>query len=97
MKSMMKLFLAGVAFAGFLTTAQAEDKPTIEMLSSWTSGGEAAAINVIKTEFEKRGGVWKDSSIAGFGAADAAFQNRVVPVTHRAPSRALSASPLPIS
>lgn len=78
MKNMMKLFLAGVAFAGFLTTANAEDKPTIEILSSWTSGGEAAALNVIKTEFEKRGGVWKDSSIAGFGAADAVFQNRII-------------------
>lgn len=78
MKSMMTLFLAGVAFAGLMTTANAQEKPTIEILSSWTSGGEAAALNVIRTEFEKRGGVWKDSSIAGFGAADAAFQNRVV-------------------
>ncbi|TCM46140.1 carbohydrate ABC transporter substrate-binding protein (CUT1 family) [Rhizobium sp. PP-F2F-G48] len=78
MKTMIKLFLAGVATAGVLTPAQAEDKPTIEILSSWTSGGEAAALDVFKTEFEKRGGVWKDSSIAGFGAADAAFQNRIV-------------------
>ncbi|MCZ7450926.1 ABC transporter substrate-binding protein [Agrobacterium rhizogenes] len=78
MKTMMKLFLTGVAFAGLFASARAEDKPTIEIMSSWTSGGEAAALNVIKTEFEKRGGVWKDSSIAGFGAADAAFQNRVV-------------------
>ncbi|CAN7583472.1 ABC transporter substrate-binding protein [Pararhizobium sp. LjRoot255] len=78
MKSMMKLFLAGVVFAGMLAPADAEDKPTIEIMSSWTSGGEAAALNVIKSEFEKRGGVWKDSSIAGFGAADAAFQNRIV-------------------
>ncbi len=78
MKSMMKLFLAGVVFAGMLAPAEAEDKPTIEIMSSWTSGGEAAALNVIKSEFEKRGGVWKDSSIAGFGAADAAFQNRIV-------------------
>src|SRR5258708_1792495 len=29
-------------------------------------------------EFEKRGGVWKDSSIAGFGGADAAFKSRRV-------------------
>ncbi|MBX5139452.1 carbohydrate ABC transporter substrate-binding protein [Rhizobium lentis] len=78
MKTMMKLFLAGVAFAGFFAAAHAEDKPTIEIMSSWTSGGEAAALNVIRSEFEKRGGVWKDSSIAGFGAADAAFQNRIV-------------------
>ncbi|MBW8791651.1 MAG: carbohydrate ABC transporter substrate-binding protein, partial [Rhizobium leguminosarum] len=78
MKNMMKLFLAGAAIVGLSASAHAEDKPTIEIMSSWTSGGEAAALNVIKTEFEKRGGVWKDSSIAGFGAADAAFQNRIV-------------------
>ncbi|MBP1858599.1 ABC transporter substrate-binding protein [Rhizobium herbae] len=78
MKTMMKLFLAGVALVAVLGPARAEDKPTIEIMSSWTSGGEAAALNVIRTEFEKRGGVWKDSSIAGFGAADAAFQNRIV-------------------
>jgi len=77
MKNTMKLFLAAAALAAF-GTAHAENKPTIEIMSSWTSGGEAAALNVIKTEFEKRGGVWKDSSIAGFGAADAAFQNRIV-------------------
>ncbi|MBY5832903.1 ABC transporter substrate-binding protein [Rhizobium ruizarguesonis] len=78
MKNMMKLLLAGAAIVGLSASAHAEDKPTIEIMSSWTSGGEAAALNVIKTEFEKRGGVWKDSSIAGFGAADAAFQNRIV-------------------
>ena len=78
MKSMMKLLLTGAVFAGMFAPALAEDKPTIEIMSSWTSGGEAAALDVIKTEFEKRGGVWKDSSIAGFGAADAAFQNRIV-------------------
>ncbi|MGO7427597.1 carbohydrate ABC transporter substrate-binding protein, partial [Rhizobium ruizarguesonis] len=78
MKNMMKLLLAGAAIVGLSASAHAEDKPTIEIMSSWTSGGEAAALNVIKTEFEKRGGVWKDSSIAGFGAADAAFLNRIV-------------------
>lgn len=78
MKNMTKLFLAGAALVAVLGPARAEDKPTIEIMSSWTSGGEAAALNVIRTEFEKRGGVWKDSSIAGFGAADAAFQNRIV-------------------
>ncbi len=78
MNKKMKLFLAGVALVATLAPVHAEDKPTIEIMSSWTSGGESAALNVIKTEFEKRGGVWKDSSIAGFGAADAAFQNRIV-------------------
>ncbi|MGO8666479.1 carbohydrate ABC transporter substrate-binding protein, partial [Rhizobium ruizarguesonis] len=74
----MKRLLAGTAIVGRSASAHAEDKPTIEIRSSWTSGGEAAALNVIKTEFEKRGGIWKDASIAGCGAADAAFQNRIV-------------------
>jgi glucose/mannose transport system substrate-binding protein len=72
------MLLAGaVLFAAFVP-AHGEDKPKAEVMTSWTSGGEAAALDVIRKEFEKRGGEWKDSSIAGFGAADAAFQNRVV-------------------
>ncbi len=58
-------------------SAMAEEN-TIEMMTSWTSGGEAAALNVYRSQFEQNGGKWVDSSIAGFGAADAAFLNRVV-------------------
>jgi len=78
MKDTMKLFLLGAALSITVAPAHAEDKPKAEVMTSWTSGGEAAALDVIKREFEKRGGIWKDSSIAGFGAADAAFQNRLV-------------------
>ncbi|ULJ75619.1 ABC transporter substrate-binding protein [Rhizobium gallicum] len=78
MKNTMKLLLVGAALSAAVSSAHAEDKPNAEVMTSWTSGGEAAALNIIKHEFEKRGGVWKDSSIAGFGAADAAFQNRLV-------------------
>ncbi|ACM29631.1 ABC transporter substrate-binding protein [Rhizobium rhizogenes] len=78
MKNKVKLLLAGAALFAALAPAHAEDKPKVEVMTSWTSGGEAAALDVIKKEFEKRGGVWTDSSIAGFGAADAAFQNRLV-------------------
>lgn len=78
MKTKTALFLAGAAVLATFEPALAEDKPKIEVLTSWTSGGEAAALGVIQSEFEKRGGDWKDSSIAGFGAADAAFQNRIV-------------------
>lgn len=59
-----------------LSAMAADD--SIEMMTSWTSGGEAAALNVYRSQFEKDGGSWVDSSIAGFGAADAAFLNRVV-------------------
>ena len=78
MKDRMKLLLMGAALIVASIPAHAEDKPKAEVMTSWTSGSEAAALDVIKQEFEKRGGVWKDSSIAGFGAADAAFQNRLV-------------------
>ncbi|TCU20470.1 ABC transporter substrate-binding protein [Rhizobium sullae] len=78
MKNTTKLLLVGATLTAAVSWAHAEDKPKAEVMTSWTSGGEAAALNVIKQEFEKRGGVWKDSSIAGFGAADAAFQNRLV-------------------
>lgn len=78
MKDRMKLLLMGAALIAASIPAHAEDKPKAEVMTSWTSGSEAAALDVIKQAFEKRGGVWKDSSIAGFGAADAAFQNRLV-------------------
>ncbi|SCB32877.1 ABC transporter substrate-binding protein [Rhizobium lusitanum] len=78
MKNRMKLLLVGAALVAASTPTYAEDKPKAEVMTSWTSGSEAAALSVISQEFEKRGGVWKDSSIAGFGAADAAFQNRLV-------------------
>jgi len=74
----MKMLLMGVALIATSLPALAEDKPQAEVITSWTSGSEAAALGVIRQEFERRGGVWKDSSIAGFGAADAAFQNRLV-------------------
>jgi len=78
MKNRMKLLLVGAALVAASTPTHAEDKPKAEVMTSWTSGSEAAALGVISQEFEKRGGVWKDSSIAGFGAADAAFQNRLI-------------------
>ncbi len=78
MKDIVKMLLMGAALFAASIPAHAEDKPQAEVMTSWTSGSEAAALNVVKQEFEKRGGTWKDSSIAGFGAADAAFQNRLV-------------------
>ncbi|MGY5776370.1 ABC transporter substrate-binding protein [Rhizobium sp. LEGMi135b] len=78
MKDTVKMLLMGATFVAASISAHAEDKPQAEVMTSWTSGSEAAALGVVKQEFEKRGGLWKDSSIAGFGAADAAFQNRLV-------------------
>ena len=32
-----------------------------EVLHWWTSGGEAKALQVLKDDFAKKGGTWKDS------------------------------------
>ena len=37
------------------------------MLHWWTSGGEAAALNVLKQDLVKEGYVWKDVPVAGGG------------------------------
>ncbi|MER8503953.1 MULTISPECIES: ABC transporter substrate-binding protein [unclassified Mesorhizobium] len=58
---------AGVAFA-----AHAEDVKEVQMLHWWTSGGEAAALNVLKQDLAKEGFAWKDVPVAG-GGGDAAM------------------------
>ncbi|MFK0165091.1 ABC transporter substrate-binding protein [Rhizobium sp. NPDC090279] len=68
-KSLMGLVL-GTALAatslGFAGTAQAQTKE-IQMLHWWTSGGEAAALKVIKDALAKQGYTWKDVPVAGGG------------------------------
>lgn len=50
--------------------ATAQDN-TIEVLHWWTSGGEAAALNVLKKNLEAQGITWIDSPIAGGGGTQA--------------------------
>jgi glucose/mannose transport system substrate-binding protein len=50
--------------------AMVEDN-TIEVLHWWTSGGEAAALNVLKQDLEAKGFEWIDSPIAGGGGTQA--------------------------
>ena len=59
--------LAGLALA---TTAMAQVKE-VEMVHWWTSGGEAAALNVLKEDMQKKGFTWKDNPIAGGGGTQA--------------------------
>ena len=74
----MTILLAGTILVGAIGLAQADDKLKAEVFTSWTSGGEGRAVDAIKKEFEKRGGVWESSTVAGFENANAAFQNRLV-------------------
>jgi glucose/mannose transport system substrate-binding protein len=43
----------------------------VEVLHWWTSGGEAAALNVLKQDLEGQGVAWTDMPVAGGGGSDA--------------------------
>jgi glucose/mannose transport system substrate-binding protein len=43
----------------------------VEVVHWWTSGGEAAALNVLKGNLQKQGISWKDNPIAGGGGTQA--------------------------
>jgi glucose/mannose transport system substrate-binding protein len=66
----LKLKLAALVTATALTTgaAVAED---VEVLHWWTSGGEAAALNVLKQDLESEGVGWQDMPVAGGGGEQA--------------------------
>ncbi|MEO8119576.1 MAG: ABC transporter substrate-binding protein, partial [Rhodoferax sp.] len=65
--------LAMLCVGGAAGSAGAEQK-SVEVVHWWTSGGEAAALKVLKDDVARRGYAWKDSPIVG-GGGD---QERVV-------------------
>ncbi|MER8380140.1 MULTISPECIES: ABC transporter substrate-binding protein [unclassified Mesorhizobium] len=70
---MLRKLLIGTALAsGVAFAAHAEDVKEVQMLHWWTSGGEAAALNVLKQDLAKEGFAWKDVPVAG-GGGDAAM------------------------
>ena len=75
-KKLIATVLAG-AF-GFAGASFAADN-SVEVLHWWTSGGEAAALNVLKGNLEKQGIKWNDMPVAGGGgeAAMTAVRARV--------------------
>ena len=72
MSTRVKL-LAGAMIAAFGLAAPAHAQvKEVQMLHWWTSGGEAAALNVLKGDLAKQGYAWKDVPVAG-GGGDAAM------------------------
>lgn len=70
---MLRKLLIGTALgSGLAFAAHAQDVKEVEMLHWWTSGGEAAALNVLKEDLAKQGFGWKDVPVAG-GGGDAAM------------------------
>lgn len=68
-------FLLGAAMAAtlsFSAGASAADVKEVQMLHWWTSGGEAAALNVLKKDLGNEGYTWKDVPVSG-GGGDAAM------------------------
>ncbi len=75
---MLALLLVGTSiFAGGAQDQGQDDSMmekvsnNVEVLHWWTSGGEAAALNVLKEDLEKKGISWTDSPVAGGGGEGA--------------------------
>lgn len=72
MRSFLKTKTA-IALALSVTagTASADGHGGVEVLHWWTSGGEAAALNVLKGDLESQGIAWTDMPVAGGGGEQA--------------------------
>ncbi|MCW5237737.1 ABC transporter substrate-binding protein [Verminephrobacter eiseniae] len=62
----MKKQILGLAIAAACALPAAAQQ-SVEVLHWWTSGGEAAALNVLKGNLEKQGVKWNDMPVAGGG------------------------------
>ena len=68
-----KVFMQGLGALALLMAAQpaVAQVKEVEVVHWWTSGGEAAALNVLKSNLQKEGISWKDTPIAGGGGTQA--------------------------
>ncbi len=76
-KLLIGTMLSTAMTAGYALPSMAADE--VEVLHWWTSGGEAAALDVLKKNLESQGVTWKDMPVAGGGgeAAMTALRARV--------------------
>ncbi len=68
MRKLTRMMTAAAALLAAGATAHAGD---VEVLHWWTSGGEAAALNVLKQDLESQGIGWQDMPVAGGGGSQA--------------------------
>ena len=71
MKVSKFLATSGLVTGVALFSAAALAADSVEVLHWWTSGGEAAALNVLKQDLEKEGITWQDMPVAGGGGEQA--------------------------
>lgn len=81
-----KKSLLGAALAASMTTTAVAGE--VEVLHWWTSGGEAAAISVLKQMVESEGHSWKDFAVAGGGGENAMTVLRARAVSGNPPASA---------
>jgi len=67
--TLMKKFYTGAAVVALSTSAVVAQE--VEVLHWWTSGGEAAALNVLREDLAGGGIGWTDMPVAGGGGSDA--------------------------
>lgn len=60
-----------MAVAALMATTGMAQAADVEVLHWWTSGGEAAALNVLKQDLEAQGIGWQDMPVAGGGGSNA--------------------------
>ena len=72
---MKRSLLAIVASATLATSAVAAE--SVEVLHWWTSGGEAAALGVLKKDLESQSVTWNDMPVAGGGGEAHTRRHRV--------------------
>jgi glucose/mannose transport system substrate-binding protein len=70
MELKMKKTLVSLAVLAFAST-QVHAQKSVEVLHFWTSGGEAAALNVLKSNLDKQGIKWNDMPVSGGGGEQA--------------------------
>ena len=70
---MLRKLLIGTMLSTALTVGYAAPSfaEEVEVLHWWTSGGEAAALDVLKKNLEAQGVTWKDMPVAGGGGEQA--------------------------
>ncbi|MFD1328029.1 ABC transporter substrate-binding protein [Mycoplana ramosa] len=71
----MRKFVTTTAIAAVMMTlgggVAARAAENVEVLHWWTSGGEAAALDVLKKDLESKGITWTDMPVAGGGGTEA--------------------------
>jgi glucose/mannose transport system substrate-binding protein len=67
----LNMSTAVVTAALMLTSGAANAQEQVEVLHWWTSGGEAAALNVLKEDLQTKGIGWLDMPVAGGGGEGA--------------------------